>query len=234
MAHDRRVAGHQRPVNRQGRDRGQILGIDRVHDDVADALRDQAVQIGALAGGFGPHDVVGEQADRQFRLPLQHARKVRIGHRRQRIEALWRLGDELRADEEMALENAAREIARTRTEAGVGRARQGQQAVGDRADIAVVGRIKGRAIFEEQPSRADVEQPPCRVMRFGDRLRGGNDTGLLGDDDGRRAGEMRHQGRLGGEPAIDAECHQHGGRFHAAGEVVGNDADDGLHVLRVS
>jgi len=39
---------------------------------------------------------------------------------------------------------------------------------------------------------------------------------------------------LGHEAAIDTQSHQHRCRFHAAGKVVGDDADDGLHVPPVT
>ena len=53
------------------------------------------------------------------------------------------------ADEKVALEDGAAILREGRAGDGEAGAERGEQGIGDRPDIALVGRIEGRAVFEE-------------------------------------------------------------------------------------
>ena len=133
-------------------------------------------------------------------------------------------------NEQMTVEDAAREIGGGRTIGRVGCSSHFQKPIRDGADIAFVRRVERCAIFEEQSPRACLEERLSRLLGATNRIRGRDDPRLLSDDDRRRRCGLFHQRRPSDKAAIHSERDQHGRGFHPASEVVGNDAKNGLHL----
>ena len=132
------------------------------------------------------HRVVTHEPDFRSRLPLQHAHEVRVAHRRERMVFHARLVEQRIADKQMAAKDRAAVLGKRR--AGNRESRRvtadGQrveQRVRHRADVARVGRIERRAVFEEELAAALRAQPVERGERLRDRVGGGNRARLQRD-----------------------------------------------------
>ena len=131
-----------------------------------------------------PHVGIGHQPDRCLRLPAQHAHEVGVRHRRQRMIAHRANPTAALADEQVAADRSSGRSpgkpgrrSRNRSPSSV------QQRIGDRTDIAGVGRIESRAIFEIDLARAGLPQPAAGRERLRDRLGRRDGARLQGDDD---------------------------------------------------
>ena len=104
------------------------------------------------------------------------------------------------------------------------------QRLGDRPDIAGVGRIEGRAIFEQDLPGPRRLQPGERREALLDRLARRNRPALQRDHDrlgiGNRRARRRHINQLHrAHPAPHQRVAQIGG----AGEIVGNGSQEHAH-----
>ncbi len=99
-----------------------------------------------------------------------------------------------------------------------------QQRIGNRADIALRGRVEGRAVFEKELTAALLLQPAQRGQRIGDSFRGRNRARFQRYHDGvhflRCA--VRHADGL---HCAHAFTHQHVGEVGSAGKIIGDAAE---------
>ena len=134
------------------------------------------------------------------------------------------------ADEQIALVDGARGRGECRRDEYDLAAGGGSQCIGDRADIAGVGRIEGRADLEHHVAGAPRAQPVIGGAGELDRLPSRNRAALEGDHDGVHLGKRqvggRHADRLdGAQPASG----QRVGKIGGAGIVVGDRAERERH-----
>ncbi len=168
------------------------------------------------------------QAHRRPGLPPQHAHQTGVAHRIQRVLLHAALVQQRGADEQMTLVDGAPVGRERRVGEREAAAQRLHQRIADGADVALVGAIEGRAVFEKELPAAGAAQPLERGQAFADGLRhrggarfqrhhhGIGVRGLLvgpGDSD-----------ELDGAHAV---AHQHGRQVGGAGEVVGDTAEQG-------
>ena len=151
--------GNQRVAFRRLSDRVQILIRHRVHDAVTPALFLQRRHGAANGGSTLMHRGERHQTHRPRRLAGQHTHQIGIGHRRQRMVFHAALVQQRGADEQMALEDAAAIGREGRAGEGEAAIQTVQQRVRHRPDIALIGGIEGRAVFEEELPAPRAAQP---------------------------------------------------------------------------
>ena len=176
------TAGHERPIDaRLGRDL-QIRLVQRIGNGIADPL---GLQLGGMAGGgrrpLG-QDRMRQQPDPGRRLLLQHLDQIGLAHRRQRIEALRRIGDQDVAGEEMALIDGAVHLGKGGGEQREARGAAPGQEIGAGADIAPRRGIEGGAVFVEDLAHAPLLQGIHRAGKGRDGALGRDDPGLEAED----------------------------------------------------
>jgi hypothetical protein len=222
---DRGAAGHERPVDADGREHPEIVLIGSVCDRVADAILLQCLD--PRTGGIGAilEVFVAYQPDAMRRLLLQHAHEVRVAHRRQWVEALRRFRNDLFEGEEVALKHRALHLRKSRTEGREVRPQSLGQKIGARADVAMARRIEGRAVLEEQLSRLGGREQIGRPRKDPHRLILRRDAGLEPDDDRFDVCQLLFSGKARQHPRADARAHEHGGEFEAPGEIVGDGSE---------
>ena len=110
------------------------------------------------------------------------------------------------------------------------RAQRVQQRVGDRADIARIGAVEGRAVLEQVLPRPLPRQPALRRQRLRHRLRDRRRARLERHHDGVgfRYGHarLRHADQLHRAHAV---AHQHAAQIGGPGEVVGDGTQQDRH-----
>ena len=180
-----------------------------------------------------PQDPIGarldalqiDQSDLSLRLALQHAHEVGVAHRRQWVVAHRAFRQQRVADKQMAFENRAGVCWEGGASDGEIGARQVHQRFGDGTDVALVGRIEGRAILENELLGAGGQKPSRRGDRHGDCVFGRDRARLQRHDDGVGVAEVefraRRADRLNRLHAFPRQCQRKVGR---ARQVVGNRA----------
>ena len=169
---DARTAGDQRQVLAGRADGHQIRIGDGVDNRHRRPLGAQGVETRAQSIDAGGDIGVAGQTDTMLGLPLKHLDQIAVGHRCQRMAAHMSVGQQLVADEQMSAVEGAAGFWKHRTGDGEIAVQGGQQGVGDRADIAVIGGIEGRAIFEKILPAAGGAQPVEGGQRLAHRLVG--------------------------------------------------------------
>ena len=224
------AAGHQTEAA-AGLADGVEIGIGEGVDD------DEGLALGRELFGRGEDrrrargdGVVADQADAERGLPRQHPDEVGVGHRGERVVAHARIGEELVEDEEMAAIDGAAVLRQRGDEHRRPLPGLAPQRLRHRADIALVGRIEGRAVLEIGLPRPGALEPAPGGERLRHRVGGGNRPRLQRDH--HRIGVRRGRVRLGqaeDEHRPHAACGEHAGKVGRAGEVVGDGAEDQAH-----
>ena len=154
---------------------------DGVDDEKTLAFGPRAQEFGADRFGAPFDHAERDQADFTLHLTLQHADEIGVAHRRQRMVFHRAVGQQHPPDEEVT------EIDRSAV-GGEGRAGDRQigvqdveQRLGDRADVARVGRVERRAIFEQELLGAGRSQRRGGGERHRDGVRRGDGARLQGD-----------------------------------------------------
>ena len=202
----------------------------RIGDRLPDALPAQLGEARADRIGTPVDRGMRHQPDRPPALPLQHRDQVAVGHRGQRVMAHVGVGEQLVADEQVALIDGAAVLRQGRAGDREVGAQRLQQRLADRADVAAVGRIEGRAVFEQDLLGALGAQPFERGERLADR--GAGLDGARLERDHHRLGvaridrRLRHADQLHGRHAL---AHQHAREVGGPGEVVGDAAKQERH-----
>jgi hypothetical protein len=164
----------------------EVAVEDRVRDRRLLALGRQGVEPGRHRLGAPGHRCGVHEADRARALARQHANQVGVAHRIERVILERALVQRHRADEQVALVDAAARLREGRGDQRDGLAGRIPQGVHDRADIAGVGRIEGRAHLKHHVRGAAGPQPAFSLA--------GPRHGLVGRD---RAALQRHHDRVG-------------------------------------
>ena len=116
--------------------------VQRIRDRLPDAwpaqLREpRPDRLGALVDHR-----IGHQPDRRPALALQHRDQVAVGHRGQRVVAHVGVGEQLVADEQVALIDGAAVLGQGRAGDREIGAERLEQRLADRPDVAAVGRSR--------------------------------------------------------------------------------------------
>ena len=167
-----------------------------------------------------------QKANSGPRLALQNPDQIGIGHRCQRIIAFWRVRDQLGPKKEMAVVDGPSKGGGSRAKGSAFGAGQLHQQVGDRTDIALIGGIERRTIFEEDLPGVPRKQRPCRLRRHADGFARGDHPRLLRDHDSGHIAAAADEIGVGDKSALDSGSDQHGGRFHAARQIVRHHSED--------
>ena len=134
------------------------------------------------------------------------------------------------ADEQITLEDRPPVLREGRTEQREIRTQCVEQRLGDRSDIAGIGRIEGRAVFEEDLARPGAAQKAERGKAHRHRLFGRDRAAFEGDDDRLSIGQLhigcRHVDQLHGAHAAP---HQRVAEIGRAGEIVGDRSQQYAH-----
>ena len=206
-------------------DRGEVGVRHRIDHSHRRAVGFQGIE--ALANRCRPfgHRIEFHLAHLARRLRLQHPHQIRVGHRRERMVLHARLGEQQVAHVEIAAENRAAVFG----ECGAGDGEVGlhriHQRVGHRADVALGGGIKGRAVLKVDLLRAVGLEPLECGERLRHRVSRGDGARFERDDDGIDLGiqpSRRHADHL---HRAHAALDQHVGEVGRAGEVVGDATD---------
>ena len=182
-----RAAGGERQVDAGAPGRDQVLVARRVHDRVRAAFGGKRFQPRTHGVCSCLHVGIRHEPDLARRLRREHADEARVGHRRQRMVAHARVGEQDVADEQVAAIDRApvARIGRRRGRRQAARrdAERGAQRFGDRADVAARRRVEGRAVLEVDPPGAARAQPRERGQRLRDGVLGRDRARLERDDD---------------------------------------------------
>ncbi len=226
------AAGDQPEVGDRRAEGKEVTVADRIDHGMTETL---ALQLGE--GGtdrlrpFGDRRI-GYQPDLVPRLALQHADERGVAHRRQRVVAHARFGEQQFADEEIALVNGPAVLREGRAEHGEIAAQPVEECIGHRADIALIGGIESRAILEQDLPRAVALEPGEGGERLLDRSRRRDGAAFQRDNDRIRIRRARR--RIGHVDELDrahALAHQRVGEIGRAGEIVGDRAEEERHRL---
>ncbi|MNS92665.1 hypothetical protein D3C72_1268080 [compost metagenome] len=224
---DAGAAGDQRQAGAGFAQREQVRIRHRIGDRQPHAVgpqRRDALGRGLRAARDG---VIAQQADLALALALQHAHQAGIGHRRQRMVFHARFVEQRIAHEQVAAEDGAAVLGEGGAGDGEIAVERVQQRFGDRADIAGIGRIEGRAVLEHELAAALRAQPLQRGQRLGHGLDGRDGAGL--ERHHQRIGFANvlhgaHVGQADGLHGAHAIAHQRVGEVGGAGEIVGDAA----------
>ena len=195
-----RAAGDQLEVCGGFADRFEIVILDCIDYRVPKAGLPQRGK-GIADGRRAPrHIILRHKPDLTAALPLQHAHQARIAHRGQRMVAHPGFREQYVADEEIAAVDCPPGFGKGRAEQGEIGGECDHQRLGNRADIAGIGRIEGRAILEQDLLRPGALQPAERCKALRDRVGGRDRPAFQCDDDGLGVGdigaERRHVDQL--------------------------------------
>ena len=141
---------------------------------------------------------------------------------------MLRVGEQQVAHEQMAEEDGAAVLREGRAVDRLPCAQRLEQRIAHRADIAGVGRIEGRAVFEEEAHAARRLQRLERGERLGDGVLGGDRARLQRHHDG--VDIVRNRALAGHADGLDrahAALDQHARDIGRAGEVVGDHSKNG-------
>ncbi len=157
-------------------------GID---DDVAHAIGRKLVERGAQGGRSPPCTCFSGTSPTLCRVWRASTRtRLESRHRIERVMAHVGVGQQDVAHEQMAEEDGAAVLREGRIVDRLPGVQCVEQRVADRADIAGVGRIEGRAVFEEEALAARrLQRIECR-QRLGDGVLGRDRARLQRHDDG--------------------------------------------------
>jgi hypothetical protein len=227
---DAGAAGDQSKIGRRRADRFEIAVFDGVDNRMGKAVAPEPREGLADRRHAARHVLMRHQPNLAAALPLQHPHEARVAHRRQRVVAHPRFRQQHVADEQVTLVDRPLGFRKSRAEQREIGVEGGHQRFRHRADIAAIGRIKGRAVFEQDLPRSRPLQPgECRETDV-DRLPGGD-----------RAALQRHDDRLGVADPVRARGHPdqlHGAhpaphegvaQIRGAGEIVGDRSQQHSH-----
>ena len=102
------------------------------------------------------------------RLPRQHIHQIGIMHRRERMMPHARVRKQHLPHEEMPHVNRPAVFRKCRTRNGERSTKLIEKRIRHRPDIARIGRVEGRAVFEIDLPRAMLFQPAAGGKRLGD------------------------------------------------------------------
>ena len=147
-----------------------MLLVQRIHHHIVDALRFQGIQlrthrISTLIQLRGV-----DHCGLAFGLARHQTHQIAIGHWRYRMMAHARFGQQLIGDKKIALIHRTTVNRQRRRDHRLRFAQRRQQRISHRADIALLGAVKGGAIFEIETIAALLLQPLQRRQRLIDRL----------------------------------------------------------------
>ena len=151
-----RTTGQQQLAVKRLAQHPQILIADCIgHSDGAPCMRQSLESRPGRCRAFG-NGLIGHQTDRNRGLPRQNPHQIGITHRVQRMVLHRTVGQQGVTDKQMPLIDRAAIFGKSRTGHRPRHAEMAHQRFGHRADIALIGRIEGRAIFEQDLPRSGM------------------------------------------------------------------------------
>ena len=218
---DPRAAGDQIEILRRMAKGDQMPVGDRISDRLTHAGRTQALDGVADRIGSLIDDIERQESDPALALPAEHPDQIAVGHGRQGMMAHRAVGQQLIPDEQMPLIDGPRVFREGGTGDGEIGAQRRHERFGHLTDIAGVGGIEGRAIFEQNLPRPLPAQPGERRQRRLDRLLHRHRARFEGHDQGLGVADID---RLGRQPdqlhGAHPVANEHAGEVGCAGEVV--------------
>ena len=116
------------------------------------------------------HRRIADASDLALRLRRQHAHEVGVGHGRERMVLHAGFGQQLVADEQVAVADRAPVLREGRAGNREVRVQRIHQRIGHRTDIAARRGVEGRAVLEIDLPASCRLQPRQRSQRLLDRL----------------------------------------------------------------